>query len=55
VQNLYYMPFKNDPIDKKLAEFINSRTNKYTFSKFLFIRESTGVYTYLKKRAVLQV
>ena len=52
---MYYVPAKNDTIDKKLSEFINSRTNKYTFSKFLFIRESTGIYTYLKKRAVLQV
>jgi hypothetical protein len=36
-----------------LADFINTKSRKYSFSKFLFIRESEGVYSYLKKKVVV--
>ena len=38
-----YVPFKDDPIDNKLAEFINNYPDRNKL-KIMFLRESEGVY-----------
>ena len=40
-----YIPYHNDPIDKALAEFINSLNDPERI-KNLFVRESEGVYLF---------
>ena len=44
-----YIPFHNDPIDKALAEFINSLQDPERIRN-LFIRESEGVYMFGQKK-----
>ena len=38
-----YIPVKDDPIDKRLAEFINNYPERQKL-KIMFMRESDGVY-----------
>ena len=38
-----YIPVKDDPIDNKLAEFINNYPDRQRL-KIMFMRESEGVY-----------
>jgi len=38
-----YIPMKDDPIDKKLAEFINNYPERSKL-KIMFMRETEGVY-----------
>jgi len=38
-----YIPVKDDPIDKKLAEYINNYPDRQKL-KIMFMRESDGVY-----------
>ena len=38
-----YIPVKNDPVDKKLAEYINNYPDRQKL-KIMFMRESEGVY-----------
>lgn len=38
-----YIPVKDDPVDKKLAEFINNYPDRNKL-KIMFLRESEGVY-----------
>ena len=38
-----YIPIKGDPIDQKLAEFINNYPERQKL-KIMFMRESEGVY-----------
>ena len=38
-----YIPLKDDPVDKKLAEFINNYPERNKL-KIMFMRESEGVY-----------
>ena len=38
-----YIPIKDDPIDKKIAEFINNYPERQKL-KIMFMRESEGVY-----------
>ena len=38
-----YIPVKEDPIDKRLAEFINNYPERQKL-KIMFMRESEGVY-----------
>jgi hypothetical protein len=38
-----YIPVKDDPIDKRLAEFINNYPERQRL-KIMFMRESEGVY-----------
>ena len=38
-----YIPIKDDPVDKKLAEFINNYPERSKL-KIMFMRESEGVY-----------
>lgn len=44
-----YIPFHNDPIDKALADFINTLQDPDRI-KNLFIRESEGVYMFGSKK-----
>lgn len=49
-----YIPFKGDPVDFKLAEFINNYPNRDRL-KIMFARESEGVYTFGDKRIAVRV
>ena len=40
-----YIPDKGDPIDKKLAEYINNYPDRQKL-KIMFMRESEGVYQF---------
>ena len=44
-----YIPVKDDPIDKRLAEFINNYPERQKL-KIMFMRESDGVYQFGTKR-----
>ena len=44
-----YVPMKDDPIDQKVAEFINNYPDR-TKLKIMFMRESEGVYSFGTKR-----
>ena len=44
-----YVPAKNDPVDQKMAEFINNYP-KRNLLKVMFMRESEGVYEFGTKR-----
>ena len=49
-----YHPVKDDPIDKKLAEYINNAPVKLR-SQLTFVRESEGMYKYGKKRVFMKI
>jgi len=49
-----YKPFRDDPIDSKLANFINKKSLKLR-SRMLFERESQGVYRYNRKRVFMKL
>lgn len=38
-----YIPMRDDPVDRKLAEFINNYPEKSRL-KIMFTRESDGIY-----------
>ena len=44
-----YIPIKEDPVDRKLAEFINNYPERSKL-KIMFMRESDGVYQFGTKR-----
>ena len=48
-----YIPVKNDPIDKKLAEYINNYPDRQKL-KIMFMRESSGVYQFGTKKVYVQ-
>jgi hypothetical protein len=48
-----YIPFHNDPIDKALAEFINSMQDPSRLIN-MFVRESEGVYLFGTKKVYLK-
>ena len=48
-----YIPQKNDPIDKKLAEYINNYPDRQKL-KIMFMRESEGVYQFGTKRVMVK-
>ena len=48
-----YIPVKNDPIDKKLAEYINNYPDRQKL-KIMFMRESEGVYQFGTKRVMIK-
>lgn len=50
-----YVPFKDDPIDNKLAEYINSMNFTDSNLKILFIREGEGVYQFGTKRVYVTI
>ena len=45
-----YVPIKDDPIDMKLAEYLNHHPDKEKSSRVKFIRESEGCYLFGTKR-----
>ncbi len=49
-----YIPLKDDPVDKKLAEFINNYPERSKL-KIMFMRESEGVYQFGTKRVYVRV
>ena len=49
-----YIPFKDDHVDKKLAEFINNYPERNKL-KIMFTRESEGVYQFGTKRVFVKV
>ena len=49
-----YVPLKNDPIDLKIAEFINNYPDRNRL-KIMFMRESSGVYEFGSKKVVVRV
>lgn len=52
--NFVYQGVKDDPIDKKLAEYINhNQTHKK--ASMLFVREQEGVYSYGKRRVFIKI
>ena len=50
-----YVPFKDDPIDNKLADYINSMNFTDSNLKILFIREGEGVYQFGTKRVYVTI
>ena len=44
-----YMPVKDDPVDLKLADFVNNYPDRNKL-KVMFMRESAGVYQFGMKR-----
>lgn len=49
-----YIPVKDDPIDKRLAEFINNYPERQKL-KIMFMRENEGVYQFGTKRVWIRV
>jgi len=49
-----YIPVKEDPIDKRVAEYINNYPDRSKF-KIMFMRESEGVYQFGSKRVAVKV
>lgn len=48
-----YAPAKNDPIDKRLSEYINSAPMEHL--KILFLRQNEGIYMFGSKRVNLKL
>jgi chromosome segregation ATPase len=49
-----YIPVREDPIDKKLAEYINNYPDRSKF-KIMFMRETSGVYLFGSRRIYVRV
>ena len=49
-----YIPVKNDPIDKQLAEYINNFPDRNKL-KIMFMRETEGVYEFGSRRVAVRV
>ena len=49
-----YIPMKSDPVDLKLAEFINNYPERAKL-KIMFMRESDGVYQFGSKKVAVKV
>lgn len=49
-----YVPLKEDPIDKKLAEFLNNFPDRQRL-KVMFMRQSEGVYLFGTKRVFVKL
>ena len=52
--NFKYIPHKDDPVDAKLADFINKSDSEKRM-KSLFVRESEGRYSYFTNSVIMQV
>ena len=48
------MPLKTDPVDKRLADFINNYHDKHKI-KLLISREQDGIYSFGTKRTAIRV
>ena len=49
-----YVPNQDDPVDVKIADYINNYPDR-TKLKIMFMRESTGVYAFGTKRINVEV
>lgn len=49
-----YVPLKDDPVDLKMAEFINNYPDRNKL-KIMFMRESEGVYEFGSKRINVRI
>ena len=49
-----YVPIKDDPVDVKMAEFINNYPDRNKL-KIMFMRESSGVYEFGSKKVTVRV
>ncbi len=49
-----YIPQKDDPIDKILADYINNYPDRQRL-KIMFLRESQGVYSYGQRKVAVKV
>jgi hypothetical protein len=49
-----YHPVKDDPVDRRLAEYINNAPIKLR-DHMKFERESEGIYKYGKKRVFMKI
>ena len=49
-----YIPFKDDPVDEKLADFINNYPDRQKL-KIMFMREQEGVYEFGSKKIFIKV
>lgn len=49
-----YVPIKDDPVDRKIAEFINNYPDRNKL-KVMFMRDSEGVYEFGSKRVNVRV
>lgn len=54
VPGAIYVPVKGDPIDRRLAEYLNNYPEKQKL-KVLFTRESEGVYKFGMRRVAIRV
>ena len=50
----FYIPIGGDPIDEKLADFINNYPDRNRL-KIMFVRESDGVYEFGSKRLEIRL
>ena len=49
-----YIPVKSDPVDTKLAEYINNYPDRQKL-KIMFMRESEGVYEFGSRKVMVKV
>lgn len=49
-----YIPARNDHIDKRLAEIINNHPERWRL-KFMFLRESSGLYSFGSRKITLSI
>ena len=49
-----YVPVKDDPIDRQLADFINNYPDRQRL-KIMFFRESEGVYSFGSKKVHINI
>ena len=49
-----YVPMKDDPVDRKMAEFINNYPDRNKL-KIMFMRTSEGVYEFGSKRVNVRI
>ena len=49
-----YVPLKDDPIDQKMADFINNYPDRNKL-KIMFMRESSGVYQFGSKKVNVRI
>ena len=49
-----YIPVKDDPVDTRLAEYINNYPDRQKL-KIMFMRESAGVYEFGSRRVMVKV
>lgn len=49
-----YVPVKGDPVDQKMAEFVNNYPDRNKL-KMMFMRESEGTYEFGSKKVNVRV